>query len=69
MVDDIKPTLDGIRRAVEEFGSLAHLAREMGVDQANFEAWYSGAAEMPVEKYRDMLLIVMDWKSRRGSRT
>jgi hypothetical protein len=61
---DLKPTVEGIRRAASEFGSIAHLAWAMGVPQTDFSAWYKGEKEMPVEKYEQMLLIVADWKAR-----
>ena len=65
MGKDLKPTVDGIRRATSEFGSIAHLAWAMGVSQSDFNAWYGGEKEMPVEKYEQMLQIVADWKARR----
>ena len=64
MVRDLQPTLEGIRRAVEEYGSLAHLADATGVSAADLLAWYRGETKMPLETYQRMLTIVSDWKSR-----
>jgi len=55
---DIKPTRDAIRLAVEEFGSIAHLARAIGVSRDEVLSWLAGACEMPLAKYEEMLETV-----------
>jgi hypothetical protein len=58
MTRDLSPTVAAIRRAIEEFGSLVHLAEALGVSREEMEAWRSGAAEMPPDIYQRMLEIV-----------
>jgi len=62
---DIKPTLAGIWRAVEEFGSIYHLAIAIGVSPEDLQSWLSGTAEMPLEKYELMLALVASQKATR----
>jgi DNA-binding transcriptional regulator YiaG len=58
MTRDLTPTVAAIRRAIEEFGSLAHLADALGVSREEMEDWRWGRAEMPAEKYQQMLELV-----------
>jgi predicted transcriptional regulator len=64
MTRDLSSTVAAIRRAIEEFGSLTHLAKALGVSREQLEAWRRGTAEMPVDKYEEMLEIVASRKRR-----
>ena len=58
MTRDLKATIAGIRRAVEEFGSIAHLAEAMNVSQQQLQKWLDGDDEMPLEQYRRMIELI-----------
>ena len=45
------PSRFTLRRAVEEFGSEAHLARALGVTREQLQAWLKGSEEAPPEIY------------------
>jgi hypothetical protein len=62
---DLKPTREAIWRAVEEFGSIWHLAVAMGVSRDEFLSWLSGKSEMPLEKYELMLEVLASKKATR----
>jgi DNA-binding transcriptional regulator YdaS (Cro superfamily) len=59
------PSRETLQRLVEEFGSVAHLARELGVSQADLLAWVRGDAPVPAEIYPQVLDLVA---SRRGKK-
>ena len=63
MTRDIKPTREDIWRAVEQFGSISHLALAMGVSRDDFLSWLHGRSEMPLEKYELMLGVVASQKA------
>ena len=65
MIRDLKPTREAIRRAVEEFGSISHLATAIGVSRDEFLSWLAGSSEMPLEKYELMLGVVASQKAAR----
>ena len=65
MKPDIKPTREALWRAVEEFGSIWHLAVAMRISRDELQSWLTGASEIPLEKYALMLEIVASLKAPR----
>ena len=55
MVRDVKPTREAIQRSVYEFGSIAHLARALGVTEAELSRWREEPDEMPLAKFLAMI--------------
>jgi hypothetical protein len=62
---DLKPTRLAIRRAVEEFGSIYHLAKALEVTQDELLTWLAGSSDMPQETYEAMLEVVASRKTKR----
>ena len=58
MTRDLIPTTHAIRRAIEEFGSLVHLADALKVSPAQLRAWRDGTQPMPIEVYETMIGLV-----------
>jgi CheY-like chemotaxis protein len=63
---DLKATTEGIDRAISEFGSLAHLARALGVVPDQLRAWRSGSEQMPLELYEAMLALAAERRQQRA---
>jgi hypothetical protein len=59
VTQDFVPTRHDLRRLVERYGSVAHAARALGVDQHEFAAWLSGAKPMPMAYFDALLTLVM----------
>ena len=57
MVRDVKPAREAIQRAVYEFGSIAHLARALGVTEAELSRWMEEPDEMPLAKFLAMIEV------------
>jgi DNA-binding transcriptional regulator YiaG len=60
---DIRVNAEAIRRAVEEYGSMAHLARALGVPLKKLQEWRNDEKPMPLKYYRKIL----DLLAERGS--
>lgn len=60
---DIRVNAEAIRRAIEEYGSMAHLARELGVPLKTIQQWRNDEKPMPLKYYRK----VLDLLAERGS--
>ena len=58
MTRDLKPTRYDIRRLVEHYGSVAHLAVELGVTTTQMRAWLEGEKEIPLEHFEALLALV-----------
>jgi len=58
MTRDLKGDAAAVCLAIEQFGSVAHLARALGVSQEELEAWRSGIAEMPPGTYHRLLELI-----------
>jgi len=58
MTSDLKASAEAIQRAIEEFGSLAHLAEALGVDTAQLRRWKDGEELVPVAVYGRMIDLV-----------
>lgn len=43
---------------VQRYGSVAHAASELGVDQHEFAAWLSGRKKIPLEYFDAILTLV-----------
>ena len=65
MTNDLTPSAASVRRLIEEFGSVAHLAKEIGVTTEELRAWAAGKQAVPQDKYLQMLEAVL---ARRGKR-
>jgi len=61
---DIKATVEGIERAIEEYGSIAHLATALGVDLEQLRRWRAGDEVMPVKTYEKLIAVVARSKKR-----
>ena len=55
MTRDLEPDAAAVRRAVEEFGSVAHLAHAISVSVEDVRAWLAGTVVIPAGKYQAML--------------
>ncbi len=62
MTRDLVPTTYAIRRAIEEFGSLVHLADVLNVAPAQLRDWRDGKEPMPVDLYQAMIDVVASRK-------
>lgn len=58
MSPDLKATPEAVRLLVEEYGSVAHLARTMDVTATQLKAWLEGTEAIPLERYRQMMDVV-----------
>ena len=58
MTRDLVPTTHAIRRAIEEFGSLVHLAEALKVSPQELRAWRDGTQPMPLDVYEAMIGLV-----------
>lgn len=58
MTRDLKPTVDDLRRLVEIYGSLAHLAHAVGVAADEMRTWLRGDKEIPSDYYEAILALV-----------
>jgi hypothetical protein len=58
MTRDLVPTTYAIRRAIEEYGSLAHLAEALNVSAQQLRAWRDGTEPMPLDLYHAMIDVV-----------
>jgi hypothetical protein len=59
MTSDLKTSAEAVQRAIEEFGSVAHLAEALGVDVAQLGRWRDGAEPMPLGVYGRMIELVL----------
>lgn len=57
---DIRVNAEAIRRAVEEYGSLAHLAQALGVSVKKLQEWRDGEKPMPLKHYRKILDLLAE---------
>ena len=55
---DIKATAEALNRAAEEYGSLAHLARELGVGYERLKGWRKYPETMPIQTYYKLIEIL-----------
>ena len=62
MTRDLEPTAHDLRRLVEHYGSISHLARAIGVTRHEMEEWLSGRREIPIEYYDACLALVTKLK-------
>lgn len=58
MTRDLKSTADAVRRAIEEYGSAAHLATELGVGLPRLLRWRDGLEPMPLEAYEKLIELL-----------
>jgi hypothetical protein len=58
MTRDLKPTAHDLKRLVEQYGSISHLARAIGVTRREMNEWLSGTKEIPIEYYDAFLALV-----------
>ena len=63
MTRDLVPTTYAIHRAIEEFGSLVHLADALNVSARQLRAWRDGKEAMPLDLYQAMIDLVASRKS------
>jgi hypothetical protein len=68
MTRDLNPSLAAIRRLIEEFGSVAHLARAIDVTPDDINAWAAGARPIPQKKYLEMLEAVIAFRAKSAKR-
>jgi hypothetical protein len=54
------PSPDAIAHAIYTYGSLAHLARAIGVSQQQLTAWRDGKEKMPTELFLKMHEVVTE---------
>ena len=57
---DIRVTAEAIRRAIEEYGSLAHLAMALGIPSKELQQWRDGERPVPLKYYRRILDLLAD---------
>lgn len=57
---DIRVNADAIRRAVEEYGSMAHLARALDVPLKKLQGWRDDEKPMPLKYYRKILDLLAE---------
>jgi hypothetical protein len=57
---DIRVNADAIRRAVEEYGSMAHLARALDVPLKKLQQWRDDEKPMPLKYYRKILDLLAE---------
>ena len=62
MTRDLLPTPYAISRAIQEFGSMVHLADALNVSAEQLRAWRDGAEPMPVDLYQAMIDLVASRK-------
>jgi len=65
MTQDFAPTRHDLRLLVERYGSVAHAARALGVDQHEFASWLSGAKQIPIAYFDALLTLVTKSKGQR----
>jgi hypothetical protein len=65
MTNDLTPSAASVRRLIEEFGSVAHLARAIGVTAADLRDWAAGKQPVPQDKYLEMLEAVLARRAQR----
>jgi hypothetical protein len=58
MTRDLKPTRYDLQRLAEHFGSVAHLALELGVTTTQMRARLEGKEEIPLEQFETILALV-----------
>jgi hypothetical protein len=58
MTRDLTPTRLDLWRLVEQYGSIVHLARAIGVTRDEMDEWLSGRKEIPIEYYDALLTLV-----------
>ena len=56
---DISPTPEVIERLIEQYGSLAHLADQLGVDIEQLKKWRDGAEKIPLSTFARLVEIVL----------
>ncbi len=59
MTNDLKAGAEAVRRAIEEFGSVAHLADALGVEVAQLRRWQDGEELVPLDVYGRMIELVV----------
>jgi len=62
MTRDLKPTVHELRRLVEIYGSLVHLAHAVGVAADEMRTWLRGEKEIPPDYYEAILDLVTKHK-------
>ncbi len=62
---DLIPSPEEIYKAIEEYGSRAHLARALGVPVDRLRAWQLGEDVMPLHLYRALVDLVNQKTKRR----
>ena len=68
MTRDLNPSPAAIRRLIDEFGSVAHLARAVEISTDELNAWAAGARPMPQKKYLEMLEAVIAFRAKNAKR-
>jgi len=62
MTRDLAPTVHDLRRLIEIYGSIVHLARAVGVAPDEMRTWLRGEKEIPRDYYEAILELVTKQK-------
>jgi len=65
MKKDFVPTRQDLRLLVERYGSVAHTAGALGVDQHEFALWLSGRKQIPMKYFDTLLTLVANIKGQK----
>jgi hypothetical protein len=58
MTRDLTPSRADLWRLVQNYGSISHAARAIGITRDEMEVWLSGKKEIPMEYYDALLALI-----------